>query len=87
MVKICLYSFFNAGIFYSLANILAQSLNSFNIQGNFSFEITLFMSINAFSPNIIGLILTKIEFPTFIVQFFVKIGCLKKTQKDANKLF
>lgn len=87
MVKICLYSFFNAGIFYSLANILAQSLNSFNIQGNFSFEITLFMSINAFSPNIIGLILTKIEFPTCILQFLAKIGCMKKTQKDANKLF
>jgi hypothetical protein len=37
LIKICLFSFFNAGVFYSVANVLAQSLNSFNIQGNFSF--------------------------------------------------
>lgn len=60
LIKISLYSFFNAGIFYSVANILAQSLGSFNIQGNFSFEVTLFMSMNAITPNISALILSKL---------------------------
>lgn len=37
LIKTCIYSFFNAGIFYSVANILAQSVSAFNFQGNFSF--------------------------------------------------
>jgi hypothetical protein len=81
LVKICLYSFFNAGIFYSLANILAQSLNSFNIQGSFSFEVTLFMSMNAISPNLSNLLLSKLEFPALIFRCLVRLSCLKYTQK------
>lgn len=87
LVKICLYSFFNAGIFYSAANILAQSINSFNIQGSFSYEITLFMSMNAITPNLISLIINKIEFPAFIYRFMARLGCCKYTQAEANKLY
>lgn len=87
LVKISLYSFFNAGVFYSAANILAQSLNSFNIQGSFSFEITLFMSMNALTPNISSLLINKLEFPAFIFRFMARLGCCKYTQFEANKLY
>lgn len=60
LIKICLYSFFNTGIFYSLANILVQELNNFDIQGGFSFEVTLFVIMNAVPPNITNLILSKL---------------------------
>lgn len=60
MIKICLCSFFNAGIFYSLANIIAQSVSNFNIEGTFSFEITFFMTLNALSYNISNFIQTKL---------------------------
>lgn len=87
LVKICLYSFFNAGIFYTAANILAQSLHSFNIQGDISYEITLFMSMNAITPNVISLITNKIEFPALLFRFMARLGCCKYTQAEANKLY
>jgi hypothetical protein len=87
LIKICLYSFFNAGIFYSLANILAQSISNFDIAGGFSFEVTLFIIMNAVPPNLINLVLSKLEFPAFIFRYLLKKGFLKYNQKEANKLF
>lgn len=51
LIKICLFEFFNAGIFSALANILSVSVDKFNIQGDFSFEITFFMLMNALVPS------------------------------------
>lgn len=45
------------------------------------------MSLNAISPNLINLILVKLQFPTLIIRYFLKIGCFKYTQKQANKIF
>lgn len=45
------------------------------------------MTMNAIVPNITSLILTKLEFPTVILRFFVRKGCCKYTQAEANKLF
>lgn len=87
MIKICFYSFFNAGIFYSLANILAQSVSNFDLQDGFAYEVTLFSIMNAFPPNLISLITGKLEFPAFIFRSLLKKGCLKYTQKQANQLF
>ena len=87
LVKICLYEFFNAGIFYSGAKILAQSVNNFNIQGTISFEIMLFMVINALSPTLINLALVVFEFPESLKRCCLKNGWSDSNQKEANELY
>jgi hypothetical protein len=81
MIKICLYSFFNAGIFYSLANILAQTINRFDIEAGFSFEVTLFLAMNAVPPNLTSLLLKKLEIPACIFRYLLGKGYLQKSQK------
>jgi len=87
LIKSSLFEFFNAGIFYTFARILAQQIDNFNIQGNESYEITLFMAINAVGPTTANIILTKLEFPTCLQRYFFLKGCLKYNQKQANAIF
>lgn len=83
----CYFQFLNAGIFYTLTNVLAISFKKFTLTDTFSTNVTTFMIINALEPALVTLVLDYIEFPQNIKRYLLKKNFMVYSQKEANKIY
>lgn len=62
-VKICAFQFFNAGVFYAVANILAIGFSFKNLDEIFSYKVTVFMILNAVTEPALDVAMSYFEIP------------------------
>lgn len=87
-IKVCLFQFFNTGIFYILAQFMAFKIvgtnSGFSIRVILATNISVFMIVNAISESSINLLFAWLGFPKCLYRWLHKKGWKKYSQKQCN---
>lgn len=90
-LKICIFQFFNSGLFYTLSNLLAIQLTDSNagidMKQMFSNKITVCMITDAASEAIIILSVGYFELPNSIFRLLMNKGMIFCSQKGCNQIY
>lgn len=90
-LKICLFQFFNSGLFYTFSNLMAIQLTDNNVNNNmqemFSNKITVCMIVDAVTEGVKMLLIGYLEFPHSIFRILMEKGIVPCSQKRCNEIY